>query len=208
MPNLTLADLQGMLGSARGAAPKAPPDFTILRDLTEEDSVELLSPPPAGSTAPLLKRVRTQHHHLARLIASGAKDVEAGAISGFSSSRVSILRRDPAFAELVEYYRSQAEQKFLDVHERLASVGMAVVEEIHERLEEDPAQFSPKELVLIGEFTLDRSSAPPKSKMGGASGALPQISISFHGGAPLLSQEPAAPVILDFIEGESEEPGL
>lgn len=191
---LSLDDLRSMIGSARGRA-GAPLACHYVRDLTEDDMEQLLHPEPVGSTTPLLKRLRSHHHHIAKLCADGEKDVQVAAITGMSISRISLLRQDPAFQELVTYYQAQAEAKYLDVHERLANLGTAVIEELTERLEEAPENFSHKELRELGEFVLDRSVAPPKSRMSDPRGGLPAISISFHAGTgvPLLSQQ--APTI-------------
>jgi hypothetical protein len=202
--SLTLEDLQAMMGSARGKRPAEPLSVEFVRELTPADGDLLLNPPPMGSTTPMVKRLRSQHHHLARLCAAGMKDVEAANVTGFSQSRVCILKHDPAFQELMAYYAGQAEAKFLDVHERLAKLGEAVVEEIHERLEDNPDDFSTKELIAIGEFTLDRSVAPPKSRMTGATGVIPAISISFHAGVPQAAL-PQPANAMDFIEGSCDE---
>jgi hypothetical protein len=72
--------------------------------------------------------------------------------------------------------------QFLDVHAKLANLGEAVVEELQERLEENSEDLSVKQLLEMGAFALDRSSAPPKSKTSAPLGALPSIKISFARG--------------------------
>ncbi len=93
------------------------------------------------------------------------------------------MQNDPAFQELVTYYKSQADQMFLDVHAKLAGLGEAIVEELQERLESDPDEIPINTLLRMGEFALDRSSAPPKSKTNAGPQALPSIKISFHKGS-------------------------
>jgi hypothetical protein len=177
-----LANIVSMLPPARGRAaqPCAP---LAVRPLTQSDIADLLNPSTLGATTPQIKRLRTQHHHLAKLLAQGEKAVAISAITGYSQSRISILQNDPAFQELVTYYKSQADQMFLDVHAKLAGLGEAIVEELQERLESDPDEIPINTLLRMGEFALDRSSAPPKSKINSGPQALPSIKISFHKGS-------------------------
>ena len=174
--------LVAMLPSARGrqAQPCQP---LAVREINQGDIAALLNPSTLGATTPQIKRLRTQHHHLAKLLAQGEKAVAVSAIAGYSQSRICILQGDPAFQELVTYYKSQADQRFLDVHEKLAGLGEAIVEELQERLENDPDDIPINTLLRMGEFALDRSSAPPKSKTNAPMGALPSIKISFHKGS-------------------------
>jgi len=169
------------LGSARGRKP-AEHGFAVVRELTEADIPLLLMPEALGSKTPAVQKMRQSHHALARLLAEGRKGVECSAILGISQSRISILRQDPAFQELVEFYSKQKDEIYLDVHQRLAGLAVDTLEEIHERLGEDPDSFSNKELLMVAEMALDRSVAPPKkaeSEAGGAGGGVPAISITF-----------------------------
>jgi hypothetical protein len=177
-----LANIVSMLPPARGrqAVPCTP---LAVRPITQSDIADLLNPSTLGATTPQIKRLRTQHHHLAKLLAQGEKAVAVSAITGYSQSRISILQNDPAFQELITYYKSQADQMFLDVHAKLAGLGEAIVEELQERLESDPDEIPINTLLRMGEFALDRSSAPPKSKTNSGPVALPSIKISFHKGS-------------------------
>ena len=189
---VTLSDLRDMLGSARGRK-AAPQGARVVRELVPSDMDLLLAPPPKGSQAPLLTRIRTRHHHLARLLAEGESPGTCAIITGYSNSRISILQQDPAFQDLVAYYAAQAAEKFLDVHAKLAGLGTDVVEELHERLDTEPERFSVKDLLALGEFALDRSVAPPKSRAGTDGRGVPAISISFHGNEPppvVIHQDP------------------
>lgn len=156
---LTLEDL-GLLAtvpSARGRRP-APLQLEYVRDIDASDASALLAPAPKGSTTPSVLTLRNTHHQLARLLASGIKQAEISLMTGYSQSRISILKNDPAFAELIEYYKTQTEQRYLDIHEKLATVGTAVVEELAERVED--GKLTNRELMEFGEFCLDRSLTP------------------------------------------------
>jgi hypothetical protein len=147
------------IGSARGrkAAPLA---IEVLRELNVQDLDLIQNPPKVGVETRPLARLRHTHHMLARLLAEGRKNEECSLITGYSPSRISILQHDPAFKELVAYYSDQTKEVYLNVHERLASVGMAAVEEIQERLEVSPKEFANRELMELAEMALDRSVTP------------------------------------------------
>lgn len=168
------------IGSARGRR-SAHLELVILRELNEGDLDLLANPPPQGQITQPLQRLRHTHHMLARLIAEGRPGVECSMITGYCQSRISILQKDPAFQELVSYYAQQTEAKYLDVHERLAALGIDTIEELHERLHTEPGKISTRELMELAELTLDRSVAPPKGgakAIGGGAGPV-QVNINF-----------------------------
>jgi hypothetical protein len=61
------------------------------------------------------------------------------------------------------YYGTQAEAKYLDVHERIATLGMAALDELQERLEEKPEDFSNGALLKIATDLMDRSVTKPNA---------------------------------------------
>lgn len=158
--------IDSMLGPPPSRGRRAAPiQASYSRDLNAADVEGLWHVPFGGiesETRPLL-RIRNAHHSMARLIAEGRKDVEIAAITGYSPSRISVLKHDPAFKELVAYYAGQVGEVFLNVHERLASVSMGAVEELQERLEEKPEGFANRELMELAELGLDRTGFGPKS---------------------------------------------
>lgn len=117
---------------------------------------------PTQVASPLI-RIRTRHHLLAQLLAEGRGNAEAGLLTGYSASRISILKADPAFVELIEHYRTQVEAKYVSVHERLACLGLNAIEELQERLEEDAEGFSKRELMDVAALALDRAGYGPKT---------------------------------------------
>lgn len=170
-----LSDIDlGALAPARGAAwrKKIPISYVYLRDLNERDFELLKNPPTLGVTTEHLQRITARHHSLARLLAEGRSAVECSAITGHSQSRISILQDDPAFAELIEFYKSQVREVYLNVHERLAALGISCLEELQARVEENPSEFTPRELREIMATAFDKSVAPDKSPKGGIPGPL------------------------------------
>lgn len=170
---LDLGEIGGadfFLPSARGRRASFTADF--VRELTADDLPAILGGGPAApNSVPALQRIRYQHHQIARLVVEGRKGEEISAITGFSPSWISTLKHDPAFRELLAYYEAQKEAVFVDVHQRLATLGLATVEELQERLASDPDSFSNKALMELAELVLDRSVAPPKNGQKGGGGA-------------------------------------
>lgn len=108
-----------------------------------------------------IKALRQSHHQLARILAQGVSETEAAIITGYSASRISILKADPAFAELLQYYKDMEAQGYAvaraDMRERLASLGFDAIETLHERLNDSPESFDAKTLLAILEATSDRT---------------------------------------------------
>lgn len=163
--NLSIEDLDIDLlvpPPARGKR-AVPLRHTYTRDLNEADVLILIENPHRDVTTPSLLKIRTKHHQLARLLAEGVKQAEAALITGYSPTRISILKNDPAFCELIAYYSAMTEQVYLNVHERLAGVGTMALDELQERLEEHPELFTIEQLQDILAKTYDRAGYGPKS---------------------------------------------
>lgn len=136
-----------------------PPSF--VREMTREDVATVATGAPPQQ--PLLQRIRTTHHMAARLLAEGRQLVEVSAITGYTPGRLQQLRNDPAFCELLEHYKVQHDGRYANFHERLAGLGMSFVEELQQRLEEQPEAFSNDEVMRAIEKLLDRGGYGPKS---------------------------------------------
>lgn len=160
-------------GPRKLQAAAGPLVLTYVRDLTPAD-IEVLHSTPVESTYTPLKALRATHHALARLIAKGYKYHECAAATGHSPSRISnLMTLDRAFIDLVRHYQDEEARVSIDTSGRLAMLGIAAIEELQERLEEKPEQFSNKNLLELAEMTFDRSIAPAKgsSARTGISGA-------------------------------------
>lgn len=169
------------------------------RQLTLEDLnalVEGNTPAEAQQHGTLL-RIRNQHHQLARHIASGTEMIEVARITGYTPAYISVLKADPAFQELLRYYEAQTEAKFVDTVERAASLGIQALEELQERLTEDPASFKHRELMEVAQLGLGIAEKKPTGlALASASGA-PTINISFV--------TPEAPTTMIDISPREEE---
>lgn len=161
-------DLDSMIDAAvaglprgRRGAPSASPSY--VRDIQAEDLPTIMAnPAPPQAERPML-RIRHQHHMAAKLIAEGRRPAEVSLITGYTTARLGQLQRDPTFQELVTFYKDAAGEKWLNVHERLAALGITVTEELQARLEDEPEEFSNEELRKLAETLLDRSGYGPQS---------------------------------------------
>lgn len=146
----------------RGARNRPTLAPTVLREITQEDFVELQGAVVTEPWRPL-ERVRHTHHLAARTIAEGRTYVETSEITGYTPVRIGQLMDDPTFQELVRHYKAQVDGKWLNVQERLASLGLALTEEMMQRLDETPEKFSNEELRRWAETLLDRSGNGPSA---------------------------------------------
>lgn len=138
----------------------------FVRELTLAD---LAMPVVQIQTAPSIKKLKDTHHALARVLASGAGEAEASAITGYSPSRISILKGDPQFQGLLEFYRSKAIDTTGVFAQRMADVGMSALAELADRLEEEPEKISTGVLKEIVTGLADRTGhAPAKGGPGGS----------------------------------------
>lgn len=110
-----------------------------------------------------LKKIRQSHHALAKLLADGVSGPEASLITGYQTTTIHTLKNDPAFNELIEHYKSLKVEIYIDVHERLATLGMEIVDELRDRLHGEPETFKIKDLNETASLLLDRAGYGPKS---------------------------------------------
>lgn len=153
-------DLSGDLFRTRGRAVRAV-SAAVVRPLCEAD-LTLLGD-EKGSTAPPLKRLSERHHALARNLAGGMAPSEAAILCGYALSRVSILQADPAFRELLAFYRTDVEREYRDLHTRLSGLALDAAEELAERLETEPEAISVGQLMEVVKMGADRTGFGPQS---------------------------------------------
>lgn len=174
---------QELLLRGRGTSFGGNNDVYAIRELTPEDVASITGKPLVRTESRIQSTltIRTTHHQVAQMLAAGAPIPEIMLITGYSQGRISILQDDPAFAELVAYYRVGAAQGMVDALEQLRSTGMVANEVLRERLLDTPGQFANRELVEIIKATVVDPSVNAK-KLAGLGGVVPggtNISISF-----------------------------
>lgn len=109
-----------------------------------------------------LQRLSSRHKKLARLVAQGMPDGVAAHVVGLTASRVSILKGDPTFQELVALSAKELAITYSDFHEKMAGLGEDTVDLLQERLENDPDQFDSDQLLRITTALADRTGHAPK----------------------------------------------
>lgn len=156
--DVSQSDVARVLGRAA-----KPISVSYSRELNATDLLKLET--EQGIQPKPLQRIRDSHHALARALASGMPAAEASLVTGFSTSRISILRSDPAFKELLEFYRSDRRNAEADILQRVSTLSLDAIEEIRERLETNPEDIKTRELLDIATAGLDRTGFGPTSKL-------------------------------------------
>lgn len=145
-----------------GAAPPRGRDLEIAlsREIGEADLV-LLGLTESAVPASGIKRLRDQHHALARALSAGMTNVEASAVTGYTPSWISSLRKDPAFRELLTFYHENIALVQRDLHERLVSLSLDFQAELQDRIENDAKGMSNKFVLEALVALADRTGHAP-----------------------------------------------
>lgn len=155
--SMALAELVDL--AAKPGRRSVPVTAEYVRDLRVEDVAATAV--EHGFKPAQLKEIRHTHHSIARLLAGKRKEWEVSAIVGISVNRISILKNDPAFQELLSHYEEMEAKGYelarADMHERLAQFGFDTMEVLHQKLLESPESFTTKELMMAVELAADRT---------------------------------------------------
>lgn len=145
--------------------PASKPSIDGVRELTSEDIATYV---PGRATT--LKNIKDSHHMLARMFAIGLRPGEVAKRTGYSPTRLSVLRSDPAFIELVEQYKASVdttwEENVDEYFELMAQNRIKTARLINEKLEEaedDIDKVSFRDLVSIHSDAADRTGYPKRS---------------------------------------------
>jgi hypothetical protein len=143
----------------RGHLTPLRPEVSDFRTLTRADLALLSEKRPAQT----LQTLRDTHHRVARAVAAGLKTHEVATHCGISLNRVSMLKKDPAFTELVAHYRGIVTAEYVrsvDSFMEVATSNMlkaAVM--ISDKLDDaiDKGEFLPtRDLIAIHDTGADR----------------------------------------------------
>lgn len=145
-----------------GGRGKTQQAVTAMRPLTPEDLLLLedvrdVKPQP-------LKELRTRHHTLARYIAEGRPDYVCAALLNYTPSRISILKTDHSFNQLVEFYRAQIEEAFQDANALAADLSYDFLRMLQTRAEENGEDMTNTFLLEGATRLMDRTGNGPTSK--------------------------------------------
>lgn len=167
------------LGSARGGRkPSSPMSVQVVGGLGQDDLEELANPGPVASPGQAIAKISHSHHQLAQLLAKGVVQEEASLITGYSPAYISRLKNeDPAFQNLMAHYGQEREAVFVDVLERMKSIGLSSLDELQARLADDPAGWSRRELMELAELLLIKPGQGRGQFASGGSGG-PAVSVN------------------------------
>jgi hypothetical protein len=135
------------------------PEITDIREVTRADLAHLTVKREAAA----VQTLRDNHHRIARAVASGMMVTDIAAVCGVSITRVTSLRGDPAFAELVAHYRAIITTEWAQqdtVIEFLRTNALKAQAMISDKLDDasDRGDFLPtRDLLGIAELGLDRT---------------------------------------------------
>jgi hypothetical protein len=158
-----------------GIQQKARPLIGGVSDLTAKDLVDEREPAsdnlpepnsPSSSLAGALigiERLRALHHRIARTLAGFSGNVPAAAaVLGMDPGRIRNLKGNPAFVELVAFYRDRGDEVILDLKARMELLAHDSLAELHERLIGDQeTSLTNSELKDLVESLLDRLGHAP-----------------------------------------------
>lgn len=111
----------------RGRVIAKTPRISNIRTLSRADLPLLLEKRPK----PTIKSLSDKHHRLARAVASGLPTTEIAAICGITTTRISMLKSDPAFIELIAHYRGMVTADYIrsaDSYLEIATANMIKAE--------------------------------------------------------------------------------
>lgn len=134
-------------------------EISDIRVLAREDLPLLLETRPPVT----IQSLRDNHHRIARAMAAGLPTNEVAALCGMSNTRVSQLKADPAFKDLVAHYRGLVTAEYvraLDPYLDLATSNMLKAEAmLSDKLDAalDNNEFLPtRDLISISRDAADR----------------------------------------------------
>ena len=120
-----------------------------------------------GETVPkhksdlMVKKIGHRHHHLARCLASGMTRMEAALATGYCVGRITMLKNDPLFQDLMAFYQKTKQDVFVDTAQYLSDLTNEAINELRSRIDEAPEKISNKDLIKALQIASDRSGFGP-----------------------------------------------
>lgn len=162
-----LVDLDLDLAGAIGRKAR-PLHAEVVRELTPSDLGLLAT--ERGIQPTHVQRITDRHHALARCLASGMSVTEACLVTGYTPSRVSILRGDPSFEELMAHYTEVNGELTLNYQQKAAIARNLATDIVIEKMSAELDRDGVGEEVVSAGMALDvaktfadRTGEGPKS---------------------------------------------
>lgn len=108
--------------------------------------------------------LRHTHHKLAQCIAGGMDESIAALVCNYTPQRVSQLKADPAFANLIDHYKTTVDAAFSDFTTAAADLSMDMLSRLREILESEPERLNPTHIMDAIKLLADRTGHAPVSK--------------------------------------------
>lgn len=157
---MTVQDLD-FAPRTRGRAPQ-PVSTEFVRELGPADLALLAS--ERGVQAAPRQKLRDRHHALARCLAQGMSNSEAGAVTGYSPSTIAILNSDPAFMDLIAHYARIEDSLLADFQDRATMLSLTAMNNLQDKLEDEEKPLGALVELEIAKFAADRTGHAPVSK--------------------------------------------
>lgn len=141
---------------------RLPLEVRELGEVTESDIALLAG--SRGIETPSVKKLRDRHHALAKCLAGGMSEAEASLVTGYDPSRISILKKDPAFKQLLAEYGKVRDGCFADFQERAGVVSLEYLNILADLAEDNPESVSPMFALEVVKTLADRTGHAPVAK--------------------------------------------
>ena len=139
--------------------PIAEPILQAVGPLTIEDVAAYhVSDKPTNS----VNSIRARHHLVAKMEAAGYRHIEIMAITGYSKQHFYLLRKNPAYTELVEHYMQEVSDRLFDFTEQIQYLHNLSMDRLREVLE-DNQNLSPDFVRQVFATVSDRAGYGPSS---------------------------------------------
>lgn len=154
--------------SFTGKRPTSIPLHTLIQSTRPLDASDIAiaiahveSGASLGVNPPNVKALRHTHHRLAQFLAGGMDETIAAKLCNYTPNRVSILKGDPAFQELMAHYKSIVDDEFTDFISAAADLSLDMVGRLQQILDEEPEKLSPGTILEAIRTLADRSGNSP-----------------------------------------------
>jgi len=108
------------------------------------------------------------HHQIAWLVAQGERNYAISAATGYTESRISILKADPSFQELVAGYAKEVAEirrdSYAEAAAKMHAIHMDTLDEIHARTLDAPELIQHRDLLDQARQMADRTGFGPMTK--------------------------------------------
>jgi hypothetical protein len=131
--------------------------YSTGRALSLDDIIALRVERSVQKPPSAVKRLSERHKNLARMVAMGRSNAECAAITGYTESRISILKSDPAFKDLVRLYKEETDIEVQSLTEKMVGASHLALDILIDRLEDEPEKFSATQLLSVQNALADRS---------------------------------------------------